>query len=74
MEMEYILESMTTPKALIQSWTFWFGLLQIALGAVGFLSGLMDHSTAISLITTGIGTIGFRLKTSQPIGGIVAVD
>ena len=61
-------------KSLLSSWTFWFGALQIALGAVGYFSGLMANDTAFSLITTGAGTIGFRLKTSQPIGGIISTS
>lgn len=59
-------------KSLVTSWTFWFGALQIALGAVGYVSGLMDHSTALTLMGTGIGTIGFRFKTTAPIGGILS--
>lgn len=55
-------------KNIFASWTIWFGLLQVALGAVGMFSGLMGNSEAMTLITTGIGTIGLRLKTSQPVG------
>lgn len=54
-------------KDIFKSWTIWFGILQIALGAVGYFSGLMGQTEAISLITTGAGTIGLRFKTSQPI-------
>lgn len=61
----------TNAKALIGSWTFWFGATQILLGGIGFFSGLMTHVEAYTLITTGVGSIGLRLKTSQPIGGIV---
>lgn len=60
-----------TPKALISSWTFWFGAAQILLGAIGFFSGLMDQQTAGALVITGVGSIGFRLKTSQPVGSIL---
>lgn len=59
-------------KSLVTSWTFWFGIAQVALGAIGYVSGLMDPSTASALVLTGIGTIGFRLKTTQPIGGVVS--
>ncbi len=62
---------MNDSKTLITSWTFWFGLLQIALAIVGWVSGLMDQQAALALFGTGIGTVGFRLKTSQPIGSVV---
>lgn len=61
---------MTETKALVASWTFWFGFLQILLGIVGLFSGLMDHQTAFTLIVTGLGSIGFRLNTSAPIGSV----
>lgn len=54
-------------KSIFASWTIWFGICQILLGAVGFLSGKMDHQASLDLIVTGAGTIGFRFKTSQPI-------
>ena len=57
-------------KSLIESWTFWFGAAQILLGGIGLLSGLMDQSAAFALLTTGVGTIGFRLKTTQPITSV----
>lgn len=63
---------MTQTKALLASWTFWFGFLQIALGAVGLASGIMDHQSSFTLILTGLGSIGFRIKTTQPIGGVVS--
>lgn len=55
------------PKSIFASWTFWFGFLQIALGVVGLLSGLMDQAASFSLIVTGVGSIGFRIKTTQPV-------
>lgn len=54
-------------KNIFASWTIWFGILQIALGAVGFVSGLMGHVEAMTLMSTGAGTIGFRFKTTNPI-------
>lgn len=57
-------------KTLIASWTFWFGFCQIALAGVGFLSGLMESMEAFTLLTTGLATIGLRLKTATPIGSI----
>lgn len=54
-------------KSIFKSWTIWFGILQALLGVVGLVSGLMDHTEAITLITTGIGTIGLRFRTKQPI-------
>lgn len=54
-------------KSIFKSWTIWFGILQIALGVVGALSGLMESTEAWTLIVTGFGTVGFRVKTSQPI-------
>lgn len=59
-----------SPKSLIESWTFWFGLAQLFLGGIGLISGLMDSTAAFALITTGIGTIGFRLKTNGPITSV----
>lgn len=54
-------------KSIFKSWTIWFGILQILLGAVGLISGLLDTETSIGLITTGFGSIGLRLKTTQPV-------
>jgi len=54
-------------KNILTSWTFWFGLLQVALGAVGLVSGLMDSAQAYTLIMTGAGAIGLRIKTSGPV-------
>lgn len=59
-------------KSLFASWTFWFGFLQIVLGVVGYLSGLMEHMQAVTLIGTGIASIGLRLKTTQPITSVMA--
>ena len=55
------------PKSILQSWTIWFGLLQIALGVVGLVSGLAEPEASKALILTGVGTIGLRLKTTQPV-------
>lgn len=54
-------------KSIFKSWTIWFGILQCLLGGVGLFSGLMGQPEAFALITTGMGTIGLRFKTSQPI-------
>lgn len=54
-------------KSIFSSWTIWFGLLQIALGAVGYFSGMMGETEAWTLVTTGAGTVGLRFKTSKPI-------
>lgn len=54
-------------KSFFSSKTIWFGIGQIAFGAIGMLIGQLDHQTAYSLIVTGLGTIGFRLTTSQQI-------
>lgn len=59
-------------KALISSWTFWFGLAQIALAVCGYFSGNLDGQAAMALVTTGLGSIGLRFKTSQPITGITS--
>lgn len=61
---------MTNPKTLITSWTFWFGIAQILLAFIGFFGGQMDQNSALTLAMTGLGTIGFRLKTSQPISSV----
>lgn len=58
---------MAQGKNFFASWTNWFGILQIALAAVGFFSGQLGAQEAGTLLTTGIGTIGLRLKTTQPI-------
>lgn len=47
--------------------TFWFGALQMLLGGLGLVSGLMEQGQAITLITTGVGTISLRLKTDGPV-------
>lgn len=59
------------PKALIASSTFWFGVAQIAVGGLGLFFGILDQQLAMGLIVTGLGTIGFRLPTSRPIGSIL---
>jgi hypothetical protein len=60
-------------KSIFSSSTFYFGLAQIAFGALGLFIGKLDQVTALSLFTTGLGTIGFRFKTDTPVsiaGGI----
>jgi hypothetical protein len=59
-----------TSKSLLASWTFWFGVCQIALAGVGYLSGLMEPMESFTLFTTGAGSIGLRLKTTAQIGSI----
>lgn len=54
-------------KNIFKSWTIWFGILQILLGTVGLLSGLMSSAEAMGFITTGCSTIGLRFKTTQSI-------
>lgn len=54
-------------KSIFKSWTIWFGILQVALAVVGYLSGLMASSEAWTLLVTGLASLGLRLKTSQPI-------
>lgn len=54
-------------KSIWNSWTIWFGILQVLLGGVGLFSGNMGQPEAFTLITTGMGTIGLRIKTSQPV-------
>ena len=49
------------------SWTIWFGIVQCLLGVIGLISGQLGQSESITLITTGIGTIGLRFKTTTPI-------
>ena len=58
---------MIKTKSIFSSWTIWFGLAQLALGIIGWISGLMENTEALTLITTGIRTIGFRFKTKEPI-------
>jgi hypothetical protein len=54
-------------KSIFASWTFWFGVAQIVVAGLGFLSGNMGQSQALTLAVTGFGTIGFRIKTTQPV-------
>lgn len=54
-------------KFILQSWTFWFGIAQILAGGLGFLSHNLDQHAALTLIVTGLGTIGFRIKTDSPV-------
>ncbi len=54
-------------KPIWESSTFWFGALQILLGLVGLISGHMDTTAAYALITTGVGTVGFRFKSDTPV-------
>lgn len=54
-------------KSIFASWTIWFGILQVLLGGVGLFSGSLGQAEALTLITTGMGTIGLRFKTSQPV-------
>lgn len=58
-------------KALTQSSTFWFGVVQVLFGGVGYWFQFLDTQTAMSLILTGLGTIGFRLQTSKPITSVL---
>ena len=54
-------------KNLFTSWTIWFGIAQIFLGVVGLLSGLAGQAESFTLIVTGLGTVGFRFKTTTPV-------
>ena len=54
-------------KHAFTSWSFWFGICQIAFGAVGYFSGMMSHAEALGLLGTGATTVGLRFKTTQPI-------
>lgn len=54
-------------KSILKSWTFWFGLVQVVYGGVGFLAGQIDGQSAMTLVITGLGTIGLRLKTTVPV-------
>ena len=54
-------------KNIFASWTIWVGILQLLLGGVGMVSGLINSDVSMTLITTGMTTIGLRFKTSQPV-------
>lgn len=58
-------------KTLFESKTFWFGAAQILLGVAGLLTRMLDQAQAITLIGTGLGTIGFRLNTSTGISSVL---
>lgn len=62
---------MGAAKTLFESKTIWFGIFQICFGGIGMLAGFLDTQTGTGLIMTGLGTIGLRLKTSQPISGVL---
>ncbi len=55
-------------KSFLTSKTIWFGVLQVVFGAIGYFTGWIDHAQAGTLVVTGLGTIGLRFKTTQPIG------
>lgn len=63
----YYINNKNMPKSIFASKTFWFGALQIALGGYGLLSGLMDHTAALALLVTGLGTVGLRGVTNTPV-------
>lgn len=69
--MKFKLSYLEDMKSLVESGTFWFGLAQIIFGAVGLITQKLEYQTAATLIMTGLGTIGFRLKTSAPIGSVL---
>lgn len=54
-------------KLILSSWTFWFGIAQIATGVFGAIAKSIDQQTAWTLIVTGLGTVGFRFKTDGPV-------
>lgn len=54
-------------KPFYKSWTFWFGLAQVLYGGAGYLSGQLNPQEATTLVITGLGTIGFRFKTTSSI-------
>lgn len=58
---------MQVSKSIFASLTFWFGVGQIVYAGLGLLLGQMDQAQAASLLITGVGTIGLRLKTTQPV-------
>ena len=54
-------------KSIFVSWTMWFGVLQILLGGVGMMSGLMSSSESMGLIMLGMTSVGLRIKTTKPV-------
>ncbi len=54
-------------KSFFSSRTMWFGVAQIAFGAVGYFTGWLDQNTAVGLITLGATSIGLRFKTTKAI-------
>lgn len=54
-------------KNIFTSKTIWFGIAQVVFAGVGYFTGWIDNSTVYTLFVTGLGSIGLRLKTSQPI-------
>jgi hypothetical protein len=54
-------------KNFLKSWTVWFGVAQVLTAVTGYFSGHMDASTAQALFVTGLGTIGFRFKTTTGV-------
>lgn len=54
-------------KSIFASWTFWFGVAQIVYGLIGMASGALEHSEGITLLMTGFGSIGLRIRTTKPV-------
>lgn len=55
------------PQFILKSWTFWFGVAQVVTAVFGAFSHNLDSQAAMSLLVTGLGTIGLRFKTQVPI-------
>ncbi|MDE2102084.1 MAG: hypothetical protein KGL39_32865 [Patescibacteria group bacterium] len=60
---------MQNAKAFFSSKTMWFGMAQIAFATIGYYTGGLDPQAAFSLLVTGLGTMGFRAVTTQPVQG-----
>lgn len=60
---------MDNTKHWIFSKTILFGAAQIVFGVIALTTGWTDSQTAVTLIMTGLATVGLRLNTTQAITG-----
>ena len=54
-------------KSLFVSKTFWFAILKVVFGGVGYFTGWVDPQVAWGLVLLGLADIGLRVKTTQPV-------
>jgi hypothetical protein len=60
---------MDNSKHWMFSKTILFGAAQLVFGLIGMVTGWIDSQTAMTLLMTGLATVGLRFGTTQPISG-----